>query len=156
VGIAALLASALLAAATPSAAPPSPIAGMNYLVGSWKCTYKAGTVSMPYDATYAYDRNAHLLRQTAVFAGDEGDEELIAYDAKLGWSAVVVDDQGNATIMRAPGSDANHQAFRSVPPDSSISVTFDKVSPTEYTLHGSVVQDGKTITNVDTCVRATQ
>jgi hypothetical protein len=146
-----MLASLVLGAASPAAAEP--LAGMRYLAGTWNCTYRAGAVRLAYHATYAYDSDGHTLRQIASFAGG-GDEELIAYDARRGgWTAVVLDDHGNATIMRATGSNPNHIAYRSVYPDASIGVTFDRISATKYTLHGTVRSGGKTITSVDTCVR---
>ena len=55
--------------------------------------------------------------------------------------------------MRAPGSDPNHIAYRSVYPDASIAETFDRMSSTKYTLHGTVRSGGKTTTSVDTCLR---
>ncbi|MFZ0681296.1 MAG: hypothetical protein WAM84_00290 [Candidatus Cybelea sp.] len=149
-GIVVMLASLVLAAALP--ATPAPLAGMHYLVGTWNCTYRAGTVRFAYDATFVYDRDGHTLRQIASWAGG-GDEELLAYNSKRGWTAVVFEDQGAATIMRATGSDPNHIAFRSVYPDASIAETFDRVSATEYTLHATVRSGGKTITSVDTCLR---
>jgi hypothetical protein len=147
-----MLASLVLAAALPAAA--SPLAGLHYLVGTWNCTYRAGAVRLAYANTYAYDRDGHTLRQVASWAGGGGDEELLAYDAKRGgWSAVVFDDQGTATILRATGSDPNHIAYRSVYPDTSIAVRFDRISETKYTLHATVRSGGKTITSVDTCLR---
>jgi len=152
VGFVATFAAVVLAATLPATA--SPIAGLHFLVGSWKCTYRAGAVRLPYDATYAYDRDGHTFRQTASFTGG-GSEELVAYDAqRRGWTAVVLDDQGTATILRAPGSDPNHIAYRSVYPDASIATTFDRISATEYTQHATVHSGGKTIASVDTCLRA--
>jgi hypothetical protein len=149
--IVAMLASLVLAAALPATA--APLAGLHYLVGTWNCTYRAGAVRLAYDATYAYDRNGHALREIASWAGGS-DEELLAYDARrCGWTAVVLDDQGTATIMRATCGDPNRIAYRSVYPDASIAVTFDRISATEYTLHGTVRSGGKTITSVDTCLR---
>jgi len=145
-----MLASLVLAPALPSTAP---LAGLHYLVGTWNCTYHAGAVRFAYDATYAYDRNGHALRQIASWSGGS-DEELLAYDLQHGrWTAVVLDDQGTATIIRATGSDPNHIAYHSVYPDASIAVTFDRISATEYTLHGTVRAGGKTITSIDTCLR---
>ncbi len=150
-----LVALAALVMAAPLPATASPLAGLHYLVGPWKCTYRAGAASLAYDATYAYDRNGGILREIASWTGG-GDEELLAYDAQhRGWTAVVFDDHGTSTIMRGPGSDPNHFAYRSVYPDASIAVTFDRVSATEYTLHGTVRSGGKTITSVDTCLRDT-
>jgi hypothetical protein len=146
-----MLASLVIAAALPATAVP--IAGLHYLVGTWNCTYRAGAVRLAYTNSYAYDLDGHTLRQIASWAGG-GDEELLSYDAQHGrWTAVVFDGQGTATIMRAPGSDPNHIAYRSVYPDASIAVTFDRISPTEYTLHGKVRSGGKTITSIDTCLR---
>jgi hypothetical protein len=145
-----MFASLVLAAALPTT--PAPLAGLHYLVGTWNCTYRAGTVRFAYDATFVYDRDGHTLRQTASWAGG-GDEELLAYSPQRGWTAVVFEDQGTATIMRATGSDPNHIAYRSVYPDASIAATFDRISATEYTLHATVRSGGKTTTSVDTCLR---
>jgi hypothetical protein len=95
VGIVVMLASLVPAAALPatagSPATAGPVAGLHYLVGAWKCTYRSGTASMAYDATFAYDLQGHALRQIASWQGG-GDEELLAYDAKRGgWSVVELD-----------------------------------------------------------------
>lgn len=149
-----MLAFLVLPALLPATATSSPLDGLHYLVGTWNCTYRGGGEVLAYRNTYAYDSNGHILRQvTSSSAG--GDEELLAFDAKLrGWTAVVFDDHGNTTVMRAPGSDPNHIAYRSFYPDASLATTFDRVSATEYTLHGTYHAGGKTITNVNTCVRA--
>jgi hypothetical protein len=147
-----MLASLVLAAVLPATA--SPLAGLHYLVGTWNCTYRAGAVRFPYHDTYTYDLDGHTLRQVASWAGG-GDEELLAYDAKRGgWTAVVLDGQGNATTMRGTGSDPNHITYRSVYPDASIAETFDRISATRYELHATVRSGGKTITSVDICLRA--
>jgi hypothetical protein len=146
-----VLAIIVLAAALQ--ATPAPLAGLHYLVGSWKCAYRAPGANLAYDATYAYDRDGRILREVASWTGG-GDEELLAYDAQRGgWTAIVLDDQGDATVMRGSGSDPNHIAYRSVYPDAGIAETFDRVSATEYTLHATVRSGGKTITSVDTCTR---
>lgn len=150
-GIAVTIASLVLAAAVPAA--PAPLAGLQYLAGTWNCTYRAAAVRFPYRAVYAYDSDGRILRQSATWTGG-GDEELQAYDAQHSrWTAIVLDTQGTATVMRATGSDPKHIAYRSVYPDASIAVKFDRISATEYTLHGTVRSGGKTINSVDTCVR---
>lgn len=150
-GIIVMLASFVIAAAVPATA--SPLTGLHYLVGTWSCTYRASAARMAYDATYVYDRDGYALRQIDSWAGGGG-EELLAYDAQhRGWTAVVLDGQGAATILRATGSDPDHIAYRSVYPDASIAVRFDRISATEYTLHGAVRSNGKTIASVDTCLR---
>jgi len=146
-----MLASLMLAAAL--SAPATPIAGLNYLVGTWNCTYRAGAAPFTYNATYAYDRDGHTLRETASWTGG-GDEELFAYDAHHGWTGVVFEDQGATTVMHGTGSDPNRISYRSVYPDASIAETFDHISATEYTLHATVRAVGKTTTSVDTCLRS--
>jgi hypothetical protein len=149
-----LFSALALVAATPASA--SPLAGLQYLVGSWNCTYQAGAMHMSYRSIYAFDRDGNTLRQVTSW-GTGGDEELIGYDAQhQSWTAIVLDDHGSATVMRGPGSDPNHIAYKSVYPDASIAPTFDRVSDTKYTTHATVQMDGKTIDSVDTCVRAPQ
>src|SRR5579863_10077629 len=146
-----MLASLVLAAAAPLKA--APLAGLHYLVSTWNCTYRAGAALLTYGATFAYDRDGHMLRQIDSWAGGGG-EELLAYDAKRrGWTEVILDDQGTATILRATGGDPNRIVYRSVYPDASIAETFGRVSATEYTLHATVRSGGVTITSVDTCLR---
>ncbi len=150
-GIIVMLASLVLAAALPATA--APLAGLHYLAGTWNCTYRAGAARLAYNATYVYDRDGRTLRQIATWTGGS-DEELLAYDAqRRGWTAVVLDNHGTATVMRASGSDPNHIAYRSVYPNAGIAETFDRISATEYELHATVHSGGKTITSVDTCVR---
>ena len=148
-----MLASLLLAVVAP--VPSSPLAGLHGLVGSWSCTYHAGGTDFAYRTTYTYDRDGHILRQTASWTGG-GDEEYVAYDAlHRRWTATVLDDGGNATVMRAPGSDPNHIAYHSVYPDASMAVTFDRLSATQYALHATVRSGGNTTTSVDTCKKTT-
>jgi len=136
-----------------SAAAPSPIARLNYLVGTWSCTYRAGATRFDYGATYAYDRGGNTLRLSATWAGG-GDEELFGYDAPhRAWTAVVFEDTGATTIMHATGSDANHIAYRSVYPDAGLAQMFDRISATQYTLHATVRSGGKTTVSTDTCSR---
>jgi hypothetical protein len=140
-----------LVAAVPASA--SPLSALQYLVGTWNCTYEAGAMHMSYSSTYAFDRDGNTLRQVTSW-GSGGDEELIGYDAQhQSWTAIVLDDHGGPTVMRAAGSDPNHIVYHSVYPDASISPTFDRVSDTKYTTHATAQMDGKTITSVDTCVR---
>jgi len=147
-GIVACLALEALPAT--AAAPPVRLPD---LVGTWKCTYRAGATLFPYAATYSPERNGHTLRLLASWAGG-GDEELFAYDPqRRGWAAVVVEDNGAATIFRGTGKDPNHISYRSVYPDTNITETIDRVSAAEYTIHATVRAAGKTTASVDTCVR---
>ncbi len=150
-GLAALLAAVVLVWPVPARA--TPLDGLHYLVGSWKCTYRAGAMRLTYDATYQYDRGGRALRENASYPGGS-DEEILAYDPqRKGWTAVVLDDHGSATVMRGAGSNPNRIAYVSVYPDASIAETFARTSATSYTIHATVRSGGKTIASVDTCTR---
>jgi hypothetical protein len=142
----------VLASALPVTAAPTPLAGLHDLIGSWKCTYRAGAVHLPYDAAYTYDLGGRALREITSLPGS-ADEELVAYDERNGWTAVVFDDHGNATVMRAKGSDPRRISYRSTYPDGGISVRFDLVSSRKYTLRATVRSGGKTTASIDTCLR---
>jgi hypothetical protein len=146
-----MLAAVVLATASPATA--APLDAMRELAGTWHCEYRGGGSSLAYTATYTDDRAAQTVNEVATWAGG-GDDEVLAADAQHGGvTAVVLDGQGNATVMRAKGHDPHHIAFRSVYPDATIAVTFDRTSATTYTLHGTVHMGGKTIVSVDTCSR---
>ncbi len=144
---------AALIPASASSANATPITGLHDLVGTWKCTFSGGGMNLNYNAVYASDLAGHALRETTTLPGG-GDEELIAYDAAHNrWTATVVDAGGTATVMHAPGSSAKHIVYRSVYPDASVGVVFNRVSARKYTQHGTFVAGGKTIVSVDTCTR---
>ena len=154
--LARLVGVVMLISLTPAVAlpaTPSPFAGLRNLAGTWSCTYRAGAMRMAYDATYAYDRDGHTLRETASWAGG-GDEELIGYNAKRHvWTAVVFEDDGGTTVLRATGSDPNHIAYDSVYPDARIAEKIDRVSARAYTIHATVHSGGTTTVSVDSCER---
>ena len=150
-GIVVMLASLVLAAALPATA--APLGELHYLVGTWNCTYRAASryasPTMPPTLTIATATRCGRPPPGRVAATRSCSR--MTRSAAAGRS-VVFDDRGTATILRATGSNPNHIAYRSVYPDASIAVTFDRISATEYTLHGTVRSGGKTITSVDTCV----
>ncbi len=144
---------AALIPASASSATATPLAGLHDLVGTWKCTFSGGGMNLKYNAVYALDLGGHALRETTTLPGG-GDEELIAYDAAHhNWTAAVVDAGGTATVMHAPAGSPKHIVYRSVYPDASVGVVYDRVSATKYTQHGTFVAGGKTIVSVDTCTR---
>jgi len=139
-----------LALASPASA--GSLDKLHYLVGSWNCLYRAGTMNLGYVAKYTYDLNGQALREVAFFTGGGSDEELLAYEKHAGWTAVVFDGSGTTTIMRGTG-DPYHIVLRSIYPDAGIAERVDRVSATEYTIHATMRSGGKTIASVDTCVR---
>jgi len=147
----ALLAALVVVAALP--ATGAPMAGLHDLVGTWKCTYRAGAARLTYDATWTYDLDGHTLRQVDSWAGG-GAEELLASDAHGGWKAVVFDDHGDTTVMLGTGRDPKHIAYHSVYPDASIAETFDQSSTMKYALHATVRSGATTTVSVDTCLRS--
>ena len=147
-----MLASLVLAAALP--ATPAPLHDLHDLVGRWNCTHRTGAVRMTYEATYAYERDGHTLRESASWAGG-GYEEFLAWDLRFGgWTAVVL-DEGSVTVLRGGGS-PQHRVFHSVYPDDGITEAFDRLLATQYVLKATVRSRATSIFSLDTCVRAAQ
>ena len=144
----------LLMSATGPAAASDPLASLRFLVGTWNCTYHAGAARVTYKATFSYDMSGNWMRERDVWAGGGGDEGLFTYEPKRrSWSVVIVEQDRTTTVMRGTGSNANHVVYHSVYPDPSMTDIFDRVSPTQYTLHFTQTTGGKTVRSTDTCVK---
>lgn len=147
-----LAATALLAAL--GAAPAGDrIASLHYLVGSWTCTYEVkGAPTGTYAARYNYDLDGSWLRETDSWTGGGGDFGFFTYDPKAHeWTSTVVDSGRGTTVFRARDDGTDRKAWHSVYPDTSMSLTLNKVSPTEYTLSFAQTVNGKTNVSFDRC-----
>lgn len=147
-----LVAIALLALGTAgSAAATDPLASLKFLVGNWVCTYDVGKTHATYRAAFAYDMGGNWLRETDAWAGG-GDLGMFTYE-RSGWTAVILERDRSTTIFRAPGTNPNHVAYKSVYPNTDATDVFDRVSPTRFTLHYSQTTNGKTMSSMDTCIK---
>ena len=151
------LAAALLALLCVSPATAAdPLASLSYLVGSWNCTYNAGTQHIAYTATYAYAMGNNWMRESDTWAGGGSDVGLTTYEPKTNsWTEIVAENERSTTIFRAKGSDGAHRVYKSVYPNALLNLTFDRVSGTKYTLHFHGAYAGKMMTSYDTCVKQT-
>ena len=150
--LAALL--ALLCAAPAEAADP--LASLSYLVGSWNCTYNAGTQHFKYTATYDYVMGNNWVRERDAWTGGGSDAGLTTFEPKTNtWTEIVAENERSTTVFRAKGSDAGHRVYQSVYPNALLNLTFDRVSDNKYSLHFHGTYGGKTMTSYDTCAKRT-
>ena len=150
--IAALL--ALFAAlAAPGSASDS-LASLQYLVGTWSCTYNAGKVHAKYAAIFAYDLRGNWLRESDSWSGGGSDLGMFTYEPKAhAWTAVVMEPERATVLFRASGSNPNRVVYRSVFPNAGMTDVFQRESPDRYTLHFTQTTGGKTTTSMDVCVK---
>jgi hypothetical protein len=144
----------LLASGASSAASADPLTSLHGLVGTWTCTYVAGSERVTYKASFAYDMGGNWIRERDSWSGGGSDEDLFTYDPKgRAWTAIVVENERDAVLFRANGGNADHVVYRSVYPNANMTDVFDRLSPTKYTLHFSQVANGKATNSTDTCVK---
>jgi hypothetical protein len=151
-----VFAAALLAAMAAAPAPAAdPMTSLSYLVGSWNCTYNAGTQHVKYSAEYAYVMGNNWMRERDTWSGNGGsDVGLTTYEpAANAWTEIVAVSERSTTVFRAKGSDAGHRVYQSAYPNALLNLTFDRVSDTEYTLHFHGTYGGKAMTSYDTCTK---
>jgi len=151
------LAAAVLAllCAAPSEASDE-LASLSYLVGSWSCTYNAGTQHMNYTATYAYIMGNNWMREQDAWPGGGSDVGLTTYQPKTNtWTEIVAENERSTTVLRATGNDGGHRVYQSVYPNTPFTLVFDRVSETKYTLHFHGTYGGKMMTSNDTCTKKT-
>ena len=149
-------AAALLAllCVTPAKAS-DPLASLSYLVGSWNCTYNAGTQHVKYTAQYAYVMGNNWMRESDEWAGGGGsDVGLTTYEPKTNsWTEIVAENERSTTVFRAKGSDGGHRVYHGVYPNALFTLTFDRVSDSKYMLHFHGTYGGKMMTSYDTCAK---
>jgi hypothetical protein len=128
------------------------LSSLQFLVGTWHCSYDAGKTRSSYRATYAYEMNGGWIREIDSWNGG-GDQGMITYNPQHGWTAVVLGPVGTTTVFRGSGANSNHIAYRSVYPDASMTDVFERSSPTRYTLRFTQSKNGKTASSLDTCTK---
>jgi len=142
----------LLCAAPAGAADP--LASLSYLVGTWNCTYNAGTQQIKYTAAYDYVMGNNWMRERDALTGGGSDVGLTTYEPKTNtWTEVGAENGRSTTVFRAKGSDGGHRVYQSVYPNALLNLTFDRVSDTKYTLHFHGTYEGKTMTSFDVCAK---
>jgi hypothetical protein len=131
------------------------IGSLGFLVGSWTCTYEVkGSPTATYAAKYSYDLGGSWLRETDSWTGGGGDFGFFTFDPKTHvWTSTVVDSGRGTTVFRAQDDGTDSKTWRSVYPDTSMKLAFNKISPTEYTLSFSQTMNGKTNVSFDRCTK---
>ena len=134
--------------------PADPLQTFAFMIGSWTCSYTQGTQTASYTATMSWALGKTWIRQSDSWAGVGGDEGLFTYDpSKHQWTSLVMERDRSPTLFVAGNTGSTRIAYRSVYPDTSMTDTIDRISPTKYTIHFSQTVGGKTTNSVDVCIK---
>jgi hypothetical protein len=131
-----------------------PLSSLHFLVGTWSCSYAAGTTRGRYTAAFSYDMAGNWLREQDSWTGGGGDLGMFTYERGRGWTVVILEQDRTTTIMRATGDNPSYIVYRSVYPDASMTDVFDRTSPTRYTLNFTQSANGKMVKSIDICVKS--
>ena len=148
----AVVAIATLLTAAGAASGGDRLTSLNYLIGTWTCSYHAaGAPASTYSATFSPAIGGNWIEEADAYPGG-GDIAFYTYDKKTKmWSITVVDSERATTIFRAADTGTDRLIWRSVFPDTSMMERFDKDSPTQFSIHFAQTVKGKTVTSWDVC-----
>jgi hypothetical protein len=134
--------------------PAGPLQAFAFMIGSWTCSYTLGSQTSSYSATMSWALDGNWIRQRDTWAGGGGDEGLFTYNStKHQWTSLVIESDRVPTLFVAGDTGIAHIAYRSVYPDTSMSETIDRISPTKYTVHFRQIAGAKVASSVDVCIK---
>jgi hypothetical protein len=67
--------------------------------------------------------------------------------------SLVMESDRVPTLFVAGDTGSSHITYRSAYPDTSMTETIDRISPTKYTVHFRQTVSGKTTSSVDVCTK---
>ena len=127
---------------------------MQYLLGTWKCTFHGAGTQIAYTATYSRGFAKPWIRQTDTWTGGGSDEGLYAIDpGTKRWTAVFLEPNGSTTVLSAMPTGETRIDYNSAYPDHSATEIFQRVSGSQYTLNYSQTLHGKTTRSHDVCTK---
>lgn len=122
------------------------------MTGHWRCT----SGGQAYTADWTVLPNAQWIRavNTSRLHGVTSmSEDMETYDAAHGvWRIVDMEPNGSMSILEGSGP-AGHVTVRSIYPDTSQHVRYDRVADRRYTLTFDFLVKGKHTRWVDVCTR---
>jgi hypothetical protein len=153
-----VLALLLACVANATAATPAPAPSFAQLAapmtGHWSCSSGTGPNASIYTADWALVPNAHWIRGINRTASSTS-EDMETYNATTKqWRIVDMEPDGTISVLVGTATQIGHVATRSVFPDTSQYVRYDRVSSNAYTLTFDFLIKGKHARWVDTCKRA--
>jgi hypothetical protein len=124
-----------------------------YLSGHWSCL----SGSQAYTVNWALVPHTTWLRAvnaSSVRGVSSTSEDMETYDpARRVWRIVDMEPNGTMSVVIGSSSNVSHIATRSVYPDATQYVRFDRLSRTRYVLAFDFLIAGKHARWVDTCSR---
>ena len=139
------------AAASTRASAPSFAQLAASMTGHWTCSSRMGTKVTSYTADWALVPNTKWIRGTNRTASSTS-EDMETYDAaSKQWRIVDMEPNGSMSVLVGTAAQMGHVATRSVYPDASQYVRYDRVSSHAYTLTFDFLIAGKHARWVDIC-----
>lgn len=136
------------------AAPPE-MQKLNYLIGTWNCSWSAGSQSGTNTQTWTTALNGTWLLATEAVPTAKGPVVIslhyTSYDPKTKkWSHVGPNLGGGYDVAESPDA----VEWQTVLPDTSEKLTMTHVSDTQYKQHASAQMGGQAVTFLQTCTKA--
>jgi hypothetical protein len=131
--------------------PASPMKLIGYLTGRWNCSSTVGRITTRYTAEYSYALGGKWMRTINTSAKSQS-EDMMTY-VNHGWTVIDMEPTGTMSVLTAPDTGLAHIALTTRYPKPGLSVTYDRVSMTKYTLTFAGTFGGKPAHWVDTCTK---
>lgn len=134
------------------ASAAQPVDSLNFLIGSWNCSFQMGAQRASYHAVYARAMGGAGILQTDSWRGGGGDAGLYTYDGTARqWNATFVEPSGQTTVFLSKDKGPQRIAYRSVYPDTTAREVFERVSPAKYLINFTQTKNGKVTVSNDVC-----
>ena len=123
------------------------------MVGHWSCSSTTAGKTTTYTTDFAVVPNSKWIRGINRTSTSTS-EDMETYDpATRQWKIIDMEPSGSSSVLIGTTAQIGHVAVRSVYPDASQYVRYDRVSSDAYTLTFDFLIKGKHGRWVDTCRR---
>ncbi len=149
-GMAVVLASGFAAAQAKTAA--SPLVALQ-LKGHWVCA-QTGSSAGTYDQDWTAVFGGTWLRATDSTKGQVTGEHTVTFNkADSTWVVLDAFLPGSYDVLHGTASGSSHIAFHAVYPKLALSVVYNRVTPTQYTIDVSGNVQGKKVLTRSVCAK---
>jgi hypothetical protein len=149
-----LLTSPAFAAASPPNAPE--MKKLDYIIGTWNCTWTAGTDSGAVISTFTSVMNGAWLQETEAVQMGSGEPQVTTmhftgYDPReRTWMHLGPNADGTYEVARS----ADLNVWHNVLPVAGGDAAFQRISDREFSLSEPFQSNGQTLTYLETCKKA--
>jgi len=151
--LAAVIAITAFTAAAAPASLPSFAQLAATMVGHWSCSSTTAGKTTTYTTDFAVVPNSKWIRGINRTPTSTS-EDMETYDpATRQWKIIDMEPNGSSSVLIGTTAQIGHVAVRSVYPDATQYVRYDRVSDDAYTLTFDFLIKGKHVRWLDTCRR---